>query len=870
MAKANVLQEILSWSESKNRPVWQRDALRRIVVAGTLTDEDNRELADICKAAHGLEEDTEAHTLQSSHLPDSGTGQDAVLLTSLTHHSGVNALATEQTLEFSPSLTIVYGDNAAGKSGYTRILKQACRARGAEEILGNVTSGATPGVPSATLKCTVGGSDQSTHWDGADTPTPALGRISVFDRHCASVYVSDKTDVAFRPLGLDVFDKLADACVDVKKLLEKDRKKLEAPELPLIPDVAVGTSVQKLLSGLTSLTEPETVKKLALLTESENEELADLRKRVADAATTSPSKLALELTKRASRVRTFLEQAQAANKLLADGSLQDLFDARDKQQQASAVAEALREQSFNADCLAGSGSSLWQLMWQAAKEYSESEAYPEKGFPFTDDEALCVLCQQPLDGAASSRLEQFKAFLASTAQAEASTARKAYHGSLGDLKDLVIETPESVLAVEELGTEDADLAEATKKYQQQAEKRKAEALRSLKDGLKKSDVTTSIDFDDKAYLRRIEGMTDRARKLREGKDDEAKKKTEDRLAELQSRKLLAKKLDDVLDEITRKKQLAAYQLCIDDTNTQGVTRKSTEVTKKAVTEQLSKSFLKELKALKFKHIEVELGSAGGERGLLYHRLALKRAPGVSVPQVVSEGEGRCLSIASFFAELSTAEDASAILFDDPVSSLDHVWRENVASRLVQEAKTRQVVVFTHDIVFLLTLDGLANAQSVECKRQHIRREPNGAGIAIPELPWPAMNVKDRIKYLRDRQLEANRQFKDGNREVYEALAQRMYGQLRETWERAIEEVLLNGVIERYRNSVETKRVEVLADIAAEDYALIDEGMSKCSKRMTGHDSAPAENSPFPNPEDLLSDIDELAGWAKAVRKRRGK
>jgi wobble nucleotide-excising tRNase len=48
---------------------------------------------------------------------------------------------------------------------------------------------------------------------------------------------------------------------------------------------------------------------------------------------------------------------------------------------------------------------------------------------------------------------------------------------------------------------------------------------------------------------------------------------------------------------------------------------------------------------------------------------------------VSEGEQRCLCIAAFFAELSTADDPSGIVFDDPVSSLDYKWREGVARRL---------------------------------------------------------------------------------------------------------------------------------------------------------------------------------------------
>lgn len=144
---------------------------------------------------------------------------------------------------------------------------------------------------------------------------------------------------------------------------------------------------------------------------------------------------------------------------------------------------------------------------------------------------------------------------------------------------------------------------------------------------------------------------------------------------------------------------------------QGITAKSTAVTKVVVTQQLKNSFQNELANLKFKHVEVELTEVSGEYGKLYHKLILKRAPGVELPKVVSEGEARCLSIAAFFAELSTADDPSAILFDDPVSSLDYRWREGVACRLVEEAKTRQVIVFTHDIVFLLILRQLAERRA---------------------------------------------------------------------------------------------------------------------------------------------------------------
>ena len=80
---ASIFSDTLTWSQE--RPAWQRDALRRLFTSGAVTPEDLDELTEICRAQR-----------------------------SLTHHSGVNALASEQTVSFGLGLTIVYGENAAG------------------------------------------------------------------------------------------------------------------------------------------------------------------------------------------------------------------------------------------------------------------------------------------------------------------------------------------------------------------------------------------------------------------------------------------------------------------------------------------------------------------------------------------------------------------------------------------------------------------------------------------------------------------------------------------------------------------------------------------------------------------------------------
>jgi hypothetical protein len=338
--------------------------------------------------------------------------------------------------------------------------------------------------------------------------------------------------------------------------------------------------------------------------------------------------------------------------------------------------------------------------------------------------------------------------------------------------------------------------------------------------------------------------------------------------ELRARKLLARHEQTVLSEIERRQKYAAYGLCIEATRTHAITLKSTAVTKVVVSHKLKLRFKDELKALGFRHVEVELREAGGADGVLYHKLVLTRAPGVELPKVASEGEQRCLSIAAFFAELSTADDPSGIVFDDPVSSLDYRFREAVARRLVQEAKARQVIVFTHDVVFLLALKKFAADERVEQRDQHIRHLSKGAGVCEEELPWVALAVKKKIGVLKNEWQAADKLFRQGHQDAYEKEAQYLYGLLRETWERALEEVLLEGIVERFRAGVQTQHIALIADITEEDCKAIETAMTKCSTWLPGHDQAAAARAPVPEPPELREDIGALEKWTAAIRKRR--
>lgn len=856
-----LLREIVRWSA--DRPAWQRDALRRLVPAGTIEPAELEELLAICKAARGLLPPQPARPLAESQLGPVEADAEPVTLISLTHHQGVNALAGEQTVSFGPQVTVVYGQNAAGKSGYTRVLKQACRARAHEQVLGNVLQTATPLTAAATLRYRKGTSEGTVKWEDGAPALPVLGAISIFDAQCAPVYLKDKTDVAFRPMGLDLFDKLSGTCQELRSRLEREQQAL-ASQPVILPKVAEGTEVEALLSSLTALTDVRRLRTLAKLSEPEQRRLKELQQRQRDLLSTNPKQRAKEILLAASRTDTLVKHCEATETSLGDRAVDRL-----KAQAASVVAareavRALRERTISPDLLKGTGDEAWRALWKAAAAFS-AVAFPARDFPVVTDEARCPLCQQDFSQAAAERLKHLHVYATSQAQTELGRVEAEAKRTFQEATRFAVERPEHEPTVTEIAGDDAPLADSIRAWLQRAATVQ-HAIRGI-DPKGKFDVPATVPNPLDGLRARSVTLRARAAQL-QAADPALEAALARELQNLEARAVLRESLELVVAEIERLKKLAAYSQCLDDVNTSAVTRKSTELTKQVVTDRLRSRFAEEVKKLEFTHAAVEIQAAGGTRGSLYHRIVFTRAPAVSLQDVLSEGEQRSLSLAAFLTELSTASNASAIVFDDPVSSLDHAWREKIARRLVDEAKTRQVIVFTHDIFFLHALMASCEAKNVELQHQYVRREVQVSGLCSPELPWVAMKVRERIGSLKAKIQEVEKIHRKSGATAYEEPARTVYGMLREAWEQGIVEILLGGTVERYRHSVETQRLKNLHDITEADCQAVDAGMSHCSRWMRGHDQAPGDGTPFPGPDDLKSRIEEFEGWVKVIRGRR--
>src|SRR3546814_8356984 len=100
---------------------------------------------------------------------------------------------------------------------------------------------------------------------------------------------------------------------------------------------------------------------------------------------------------------------------------------------------------------------------------------------------------------------------------------------------------------------------------------------------------------------------------------------------------------------------------------------------------------------------------------------------------------------------------------DVCSSDLHRGRGQVAKRLVEEAENRQVIVFTHDLVFVNDLNDHATKTGQAVRLTTLSRGAAGAGMVADGLPWKAHSVEDRIDKL-EKAARAAKLLHDNNKE----------------------------------------------------------------------------------------------------------
>ena len=863
---------------AQQRPSWQQDLFRRVLTQDSVTSVDLQEVLLLLKSAEGIESASALQPvpLSSDHVRFHEQDNSRTILLSISAIQNVNQLVANQELPFaSGGITLIYGDNGSGKSGYCRILRQLCRARleRRERVLGDVYA-TSPQVPTqATLCYSVGGDAKDHLWEDGNPPPKELSRLTVFDAQTAPIYVDKQNQIEFLPEGLDILPKVGSALHQLGEMLDHEidalTDQIRQPAFSVNAETSVGALLRRL--------EPTNVITLPSLAEIEqagqwSEELDRTLANVREALATisQPSKAAAKCR----RIKVSLEKVARvlhdATARLADQAILNIRLLKEEARTAQEVAKTTASETFRDDPFgAYVGTDVWRNLFRYAREFSDL-VYPGRPFPVTGINKQCVLCQQTLSQAASDRFARFHSFLEHAAFRDAEERERDLVTKLlafnqlripdeselnSDLGEYAALGPETQAVVSLVAT----LCEALKKRKESCDRQAAgethEAFAALPlfniESL--SQAGLALEAEAVGYDRML-------------KDESRRHDLESKQAEMEAQQRLSSERPHILERQKLIEKIQKLRKCRTACDSTAVSRKASILREEHLSGGFQKRLFAETKRLGVSYLPLKVASKS-ERGASFLGIALEQNAGARTASVLSEGEFRVLALACFLAEVGGINGHDGIVIDDPVSSLDHRHIRQVARRLVEEATARpQVIMFTHSLPFYHEVIEAAQESRVSVETHWLQRTGTRAcgKVSANDSPWQVKKVKERLvnleEILRCIQLPEDCLEADYIRQV-----KSFYGPLRETWERLVEERLLNGVVSRFEVGVKTQSLRGVT-VEDSDYHRVFGAMVKAS-RYSGHDGAVSFQTSLPNRSELRQDLDLIRSYEQELRKR---
>ena len=873
------IDKIIDWASIQ--PDWQQDALRRVAASSVLSDSDISEVLANLKHAKGIPQQESEFILQPltrEHLQSDGQKSPLAHICSVDRIKNVNRLAQGQELKFAlDGITLIYGHNGSGKSGYCRILKKFCRATVKDSIHPDVFANGASAPAEARIRYKINGKNDTNEftWRDGEVRSSDITHLSVFDSKNARLYVDERNRIDYLPYEIELLARFGQHLVRLREVLATEMRDVDYRlSVDIRSGYTTGTAVCELVNRLMpntpsmQLPTVDEIKMLGTWTNNLAEDLEVLQKTIGD----DPSALADRCRRVKNVVSNLVEELTKARDALSLIKLEELEQAVQRASDTDKAASLAATTLFKDDPLQNVGSDPWQLMFNYAKEYSKL-VYPNVEPPATGESDLCVLCQQPLSEIAKDRLRRFESYVVGQARRDANKAAFMRDEKIAVIKSVQLRSPDEVTALigefASLNDARAEIAASVKKFVNAAHERRINILEAVES----NNFTNIAELDSIV----IDKLRDEQQALAHEADDYDKatgnnterENRKNQLATLLDRKRLSENIKLICTRRSDLELRAKLQDCSNGLNTFDLSLQVNALRKELVTEDLNNRIRTEVNALDLAQIPLLIND-DSRKGESRYTVTLDTKENVPSRDVLSEGEQQALGLACFLADISGQPVKHGIIVDDPVSSLDHMRLRRVASRLVKEAaEGRQVIIFTHNLLFFSEIMSFAaeNVSNPVPVLTNMIRKTTGPSFGVVEFddqPWEAKRTTERIKLLTGKITELeNIHEKDGD--VYRESVEGFYTDLRETWERLVEEILLFKVVERFGSDVKTQNLKRVI-VNNEDYRKIFWTMKRVSER-SGHDMAAAKNMPLPKIDDMKKEISALQTYIKEIRAR---
>lgn len=673
-------------------PYWAKFLAEKILSGNTISENDIDTSCSYLLEHLKLKEETEKPEIEIDYnAENAGNYKSDLHLTKLENVEGVNALTENQTIEFSPNLTIIYGANGSGKSGYVRLLKNVFYSKAPENILPNVHI--DNGHKAIDAKFTFKSSNTEIPLGFSDKDNAEFEQFAVFDGNSVLKHLENRNEFEFRPAGLSFFADYTNAIIRVEQKLNAEIQTKQtgntADDLSALFDG--NSEIKTIVQNLKAETKIDDLKKYTPFSDEDKTQKEAIQKQYDDLLLASKGKekeiKSLESIK--SLVAQNKQAIEKLNQFFTTEVIEEIKTAISDCVSKEATAKTEGIENFKTDKIENVGTTEWKNFIVSAEEFAKTQKNENVVYPENGDN--CLLCQQPLSDEAQTLISNYWIFIKSVAEQNAKKAQEKLDKAKVNYENLNFD----------LFPQDNTLTVwLTEKFSEELEvlKLKLTEQKTLAQNIV-SDIQNKIATERTALQINVEQHTtietaiDASIKLL--REDEQSKELE----KLLNSKTLLEHKEKFNTHFSKFETFVNNQIWIKKANKADYAKRKTTDTEKALSnkyfnQKYIDAFNEECQKLNG-NFGIDINHTGSA-GKSYRQLKLK---GKNPNAVLSEGEQKVIAIADFLAEMQLSEVNKGIIFDDPVTSLDNDRKKQIAERLAFQATLKQVIIFTHDLVF---------------------------------------------------------------------------------------------------------------------------------------------------------------------------
>jgi len=837
-------------------PYWAKSLCSEILLGNEITDDKIETSFSYLLEELSLKESSiKPNILISSNPGVYNDFKTNLTFDSLTNVEGVNALTENQKIEFTPKLTIIYGVNGAGKSGYVRLLKNSFYSKHKESILENINLQEGHKSISAIFNFTSDGTNIKLKYPD-DSENGIFSQYAVFDGEIGKKHLSNRNGFIFRPNGLRLFNEFNSSLEKLNSRLYAEIQAKNVANPFADDDIFQGESeIKTFLKSLSNNSNLDDLNKHLPYSEEEKLKKAKIEKKYDDLkiALSQKEKAVRELYSIQSQLSSRKKNLENINFWFTQNQF-DIINSNIKDYKTKLeIAKKEGTEKFDTDKIKHIGSIEWKQFIEAAEKFALTQS--EKEYPEIGD--YCLLCHQSINDPSKILITSYWDYIKSIAEQEAKEAKATLNKLRENYERLDFnQFPDNDILSVWLKDKYENSFVKLKEDLDKQKKLSPDIVFNINNCEIKSQTEIRLDL---SILDTInQQITNDIKDYDEDKQNESLQKLLKEKTYLAHKEKLAVRYPDI--EMLHKNMTWVNKA--NQFNKQSFKAQSTNTEKRLSKEYFNSdyvnSFNSECEILNGNFgIEIDARSSDAQSN---RQLFLK---GKDPSAILSEGEQKVISLADFIAETNIRTINKGIIFDDPVNSLDEERKSIIANRLVELSNDKQVIIFTHDLVFVSNLINIASdiGFAPDC---HWIENRNGK----PGQVWLRNSPSYEKKYRNSEPAtifytDANKE--DCSPEQREFYIRSGFTALRTCYEVLVINDLFKNVVQRYNERVS---IDSLTSVKF-DEELINElldSFAQCCRHMEGHTHSDKYAYRKPEPSNLNDEIQRYESIRSKIRK----